>query len=287
MNQIEIYIKKTRHKAVPPFYSHSFDRDQSSLYRPALDSIKAQIKELGVTASVDLVDVQDIPVKTNAFLLCILDENSLIADDYIARILSTNNLHRDMAMVCGPVLPVSKNQPLDWFVLKIADTYKKYDLKNFSSFISTYINGDYQNYPSIEGCIFSGRHYNEMGGYRPVITPRFLMEKNYDFLSGLDRIGPLVYSERLSTLYYVNPEELEMNNFSKFYYCMGYYDALCPPNAKSYNSVVLALEFVDNDSAYADKTDSDRISKYGNMLTTLKCIYEVGFTEAKTNNKIL
>lgn len=289
MNQIEFYIKKSRSKIVPPFYS-SVVEGESSLYKPVTASLEQQVKELNINAGVHVVDIQDIPVKTGAFLLCVLDENSLIPDDYLHRIVSMNNLHRDAALVCGPVKTVSQTQPIDWFVSRIARVYKNYFLDGFSSFISCYLNDDSQNYPPIDGCVFSGRHYNECGGYRAIMTPRFMLEKNFEFLSRIDKTGPMVYSDRLKTLYYISSEEFEIQNFSRFYYCLGYYDGLQSTSKKFRNQFITNANLLEVDSLTwvddnHDVAESKR-DKYGQAAATLKCMYELGYTEAIVKGKL-
>jgi hypothetical protein len=290
MNQIEFYIKKSRHKVVPPFYSHLLKEEQSFLYRPVTQALEQQIKELNLNAGVHVVDLQDIPTKTNAFLLCILDENSMVTDDYVARITSMNNLHRDMAMLCGPVRAISKTQPLDWFISRIANIYKDYNIDGFSSFVSCYLNKDTQNYPPIEGCIFSGRHYNECGGYRAIITPRYALEKNFEFLSAIDKSGPIVYSEKLRTLYYVNSEEFDIPNFSKFYYCLGYYDGLQSTSGKFYNQFIVNANLLEVESLTWIRKNMEvpetKRDQYSQMAATLKLMYELGYGEAIVKNKL-
>lgn len=291
MEQIQFYIKKSTHKVVPSFYSHLYKNDQSNLFRPATESLERQIVELGLDAAVRVVDAQNIPNKTDAHLIGILSENSLIPDDYLSRVISTSNLHRDMSTLCGPVTPVSEVKPTDWFISRIAKTYRVYEIDGFSSFISCYLNNDHLNYPSVDGCVFSGRHYNEAGGYSPVITPRTLLYKNIAFMRAMDKIGPIVYSDRLRTLYYVNHEEFEVENFAKFYYCMGFYDGLNMTGEQLYKKAVINSNMLELENMLLIESNKEVIPAkkevYAQMISALRCHYELGLCEALAKKKIL
>lgn len=274
MKQIDFYIKKSKQKVVPPFFTHVLDGESAFVYRPATDELERQIKELGLNAAVNVVDIQNIPTKVDSFLVCILDENSIIPDDYVSRVLSINNLHRDAAMFCGPITPVAQTIPTDWFIARISKTYRSYEIDGFSAFSSCYINKDLQNYPAIDGCIFSGRHYNQVGGYRPIMSPRSLVEKNDLFFAALDKIGPMIYSDRLKTLYYITSEELRPEHMPKYYYSLGYVDGL----AKNPASPIM-LESIDVPAEYRDQ--------YEVHAALLRGSYDLGKNEAISKTKIV
>lgn len=278
MNQVEFYIIRSETLVVPAFFNTNIS---GQMFRPAYDVIEKQIKELNLNAGVNMVDIKDIPVNTQSFLVCILGENSLVPDDYVARLLSMNNLHRNMSLLCGPVNTTSNVIPKDWFISKIAKNYKNYEIDGFSSFISCYLNNDESNYPPIEGCIFSGRHYNECGGYRPIFSPRYLITKDSNLLSELDKSGPIIYSDRLRTITYISSDEYEMSNFSKYYYRLGYYDGTRGIN---HNSKILEITDFER---YNKDIPEDNKEKYLKISKILECMYKIGHTEAVTQNAIL
>lgn len=274
MKQVEFFIKKSKHKVVPPFFTHMLDGESAFMYRPVTEELERQVKEIGLSAAINIVDIQNIPTKVESYLVAILDENSLITDDYVSKILSINNLYRDASMFCGPVLPIAQTIPTDWFIGRISKTFKLYEINGFSSFSACYLNQDIQNYPHIDGCIFSGRHYNQVGGYRALFSPRTLVEKNDAFFAALDKIGPIVYSDRLKTLYYITSDEYDLTYIGKYYYSLGYSDGLSNQPLSQ-----IVLEATDVPVEHRDE--------YESHIAALRGMYELGRIEAKSRNKIV
>lgn len=212
MKNIEFYVQ-TCNKIVDRNYSY----EDYYLY----EDIHKQGKNLSVDYILNVGPASEIPRKTDAFLFVILDENTLIPNDYLSRILSMNNLHRDMSFCCGPRPTRSSRNNLDYDSLE--PLYHTYSLDSFSTFISCLINNEPWSYPPISGCVFSGRHYNSVGGYQELMTPRGPTE-NYSFLSRIDKTGPAVYTERLKTYKFLTHDEMQINSIAKWCYLKGYTD---------------------------------------------------------------
>jgi hypothetical protein len=210
MKNLEFYIQSCD-KIIDRNYSY----EDYNLY----EDIHKQGKNLSVDYLLNVGPASEIPRKTDAFLFVILDENTLIPSDYLSRILSMNNLHRDMAFCCGPRLTRCSRNNLE--LANLEALYHSYNIDSFSTFISCSINNEPWNYPPISGCVFSGRHYNSAGGYQELITPRGPTE-NYSFLGRIDKMGPAIYTERLKTYKFLTHDEIQINSMAKWCYFQGY-----------------------------------------------------------------
>jgi len=255
MKNIEIYIQ-TNKKIIEDSYVYNTD---NCTYK-TVEDLKVQAKFLNIDYSITKGPSSEIPRKVDSFLFIILEENSLIPDDYLSRILSMNNLHRDMSCMFGPRLTRSSR-----IVLELAgflDFYYNYNLDSFSTFISCYINSQEWLYPPITGCVFSGRSYNSVGGYQELKTPRHTTEENPDFFSRVDKSGKMIYSDRLTTYKFITHEDLENANIMKWCYSKGFTEELI--KHKSYLNVLLRKDGLEN----------------------LLAAYELGRIEQKTSTKI-
>jgi hypothetical protein len=280
---IKFLIKKSLNTVVPEFFSCE-TTDKTSIYRPVTPSLNDQLRSLGVAGSISILSVEDFPTHVDDFLVCVLDENSLVPDDYIARIMAMNNLHRDAALFCGPVGTHSSIKPTST-INKILELYKTYHYDSFSRFISCEINNDYNYYPPITGCVISGRVYNMVHGYKPQRTVRSIIENNKDFFCSLSKLGPMIYSNRLSTFQYLTSEDLKTENLIQYWYTEGYSSAQLDKHNKvdtnKESSKLLKLEYL------ISNTDSPNDSSFKFIIDACKCMYSVGYYECLTNSKIL
>lgn len=186
------------------------------------EDIKKQAKELNIDYSLQIGPLEELPRKTNSFLFTVLDENSFLPIDYLARIMALNNLHRDLSCMCGP--RITRYSRINLGMGEFESHYHKYELDSFSTFISCYLNGQNWLYPPLVGCIFSGRHYNSVGGYSSLESPRGPIQDNPSFMSTIDRAGPIVYNEQLRTYKFVTHEETDRKHLSKYCYDRGFLD---------------------------------------------------------------
>jgi len=99
---IDFFIIQNKTK-VPLIYSTSNKDDRGIAYRPCLESLERQAKELGITINIKLVELNEVPTSTKSLLVGFLCENNLIPDDYLGRVLSLNNLYRSNSFppICG------------------------------------------------------------------------------------------------------------------------------------------------------------------------------------------
>lgn len=283
MTQIQFIIKKNAFKAVPPNYS-------VGELENCLVSLDKQVKAFNINCSITPTDIKDVPRKTDAFLVCFLDENSLIPNDYLIRITSMSNLYRDSTCFCGPVSTHSVVLPNDWFLSRILQSYKNYNLKWFNEGVFI-INKDTNVYPPLEGCIFSGYHYNLMGGYVPTESPRGLIERNNILLSKIDSCGLILYCSKLQTGLYISGEEFTLENFNKYFYNMGYMHGGLVTD-EEFNKKFLVnhnmleienLSWIEEN----EKITKENKIRYGKQVAIIKCMYELGYYEAMTRSKII
>lgn len=260
-------LKKSKFKVVPHLHE-SYIND--TLYTPAYFSLKRQLQDQSISGSVDIIE--QFPRKTMAFLVCILDENSLVPDDYVARLLAVNNIHRDMSMCCGPVLNMYPEHKIDKTESAIVAKYKQYKIPAISNVISCTID-DSDHFPPTTGCLISGHYYNQIGGYTPIETVRCSTIDNPAVFNRLLKLGPIIYSTALSTSYFVTSDELNMANYAKHFYDLGYFDGLL---GKQRPNVI-------NDIEYDLSQDEVNVS----LINTCKCNYNVGYYEALAKNLII
>lgn len=288
MKTIIFYIVESPYKKVPPSIVHSNPDDDKYSYLTPEQTLEKQAKEFNVDIEIREVSLNEIPIKAESFLLCFLDKNSLVPSDYIARILSMNNLHTNAVAFCGPVFTTKSVHKIDWFISKVSNLYKKYSLDSFDSFISCRLNEDEQNYPEITGTIFSGSNYTKLGGIQ-TISARYDIPKVSEFFSRSKDLGDIIYSSRLSTGYFITAEEFNIENFSQYYYKLGYQDGLKSTPEKMYHQFAQNNNLLEIESlSWATQNEEVKENKeYIKHVAIFKCLYELGFFEAFTGTRII
>lgn len=274
---IKFLIKKSQRTVVPGFFSCEGE-DKSVMYAPATESLKKQIQSLSISADIQVLNIEDFPQRVDSFLVSILDENSVIPDDYVARVLAMNNLHRDFSLFCGPVKPYFSLKPASAINAALLNMYKLYNYESFSSFISCSLNGDHNHYPCITGCVISGHAYNMAHGYTCNKTPRSILENNKNFFKLIENIGPMIYSARLGTFYYITSDEARPDNLIKYWYEVGFENGQIDKiNSSS----------IRNQSKELAQLEMQNIPESDSMINACKCMYTVGYYEALTSSKII
>lgn len=288
LKTINFYTIDSEYKKVPPCMLFSNKEESAYKYVPIEDNLQKQIEQFDIDAEIHQISLESIPVRADSHLICFLDQNSLIPSDYVARIIAMNNLHTDAVAFCGPVFVEKAVSPTDWFISKIAAQYKRYSLDGFDSFISCTLNEDQQNYPDINGLILIGQYYNKMGGIS-IIKDRHIIPNVSLFLNNVSSMGDIVYSSRLSTGYFVTSQEFNIENFSKYYYKLGYLNGLKSNNIDmkyqfAKNNNLLEIESLSWITQNEEVKDNDDYIKH---IAIFKCIYELGFFEAFTKTRII
>lgn len=251
MKTLEFYIVQ-ENKVVPPEFVHNESKDTYF----TLEDISKQAKLLNIDYTLTCGALSGIPRKTDSFLFIVLSENSLIPGDFLSKILSINNLHRDAACFCGPRIARSSKSTLD--LANFLKLYQNYSLDSFSTFISCYINGQDWLYPSISGSIFSGRHYNSVGGYSEHMSPRGPVE-NIEFFNRIDRSGPMVYSECLKTYKFLTDIDMVRPYMTQWCYEQGYVDQSM--NRNSYLKTVVDTPTTQDLLSFYELGRHEQISK--------------------------
>lgn len=286
---LQFLIIKSDFKKIPPLLEFSNPNDSPYVYMSCVDSIKSQVLHLGLNTDINIIEYKDIPSKVNAHLVVFLSEKSLVPSDYVNRILAMNNLHTNAGAFCGPIF-TQKPEGFDWFTSKIAETYMRYSLDSFSSFISCSLTKDNENYPPIFGNVFVGHYYNKIGGYNPIKSERANIYTNPKCFERLERSGgELIYSERLSSGYYITAEEMSIENFKNYYYSMGYAQGV-KSTAESFthqyiqNSNMLEIE---NITWVTENRNVDNNLEYKKNVSILKCMYDLGYFEGMTGKLLV
>lgn len=217
MKNIEFYIT-TNESPINKNYNIS---ENKSIYF-TYEDLNKQAKNLNIDYSITLGNSSNIPRKTDAFLFVLLEENSLIPDDYLSRIISINNLYRDMSFSCGPrIARYSRN---DLKTSSFKENYYKYYIDTSNDIMSKTINKEKFNYPNMYGCVFSGRCYNSVGGFIEKISPRGPIEENHEFFTKLDSLGPAIYHKKLLTYKMLTDIDTSLKYMMQYCYFKGYSD---------------------------------------------------------------
>ena len=258
------------------------------------DSLQKQATQFGIDVIVNLVDIENIPTTSDASLVGILDENMFIRSDYLAAVVSINNLHRDAAVLCGPICTRHKNNS-DWFTKAIEENYKNYNIPVTEEMLLIDISDEEHNFPPINGCFFSGVVYNDMGGYTPVASPRGYLRNNKHFIKMMSTKGRIIHSSSLKSIYFISEAEFDVESISEYYYDLGYQDGILISYktdkerlAETWHRFIESPEMFDNTSPRWLLSDNEETNySYAEKLVLLKCKYQVGFFEGMLGRKII
>jgi len=247
--------------------------------------LSKEIDDYGLDGEVNNLHVSEIPQNINADLVVILDEDTYVPEDFINRVVSFNNLFRDAGVLCGPVYPTLDS--------RFSKTYHTYELQFGSSVVSD-ITNEHNSFPSIVGCVITGRAYNQFM-YKPTKGPRHISPDNSLFLSALSEHFKIYYSSKLIKAKILDKSDLTIDILSDYYYNLGYQDGL----AVSYKSIgdkrkelfdrfVNSPEMFDNTMPrwlFEKTPESD--GEYAEMLVLTKCKYQIGFYEGMIGSKVI
>ena len=204
-----------------------------------------------------------------------------VGNDYLAAVASINNLHRDTAVLCGPVSTHHKNNS-DWFTKAIEDNYKNYTIPVTDQMLLIDISDEEHNFPHVSGCFFSGRTYNEIGGYAPIASPRGYLRNNKHFIKMMSAKGKVIYSSALSSIYFIPDVEFDIKYVSGYYYDLGYQDGTLlsyktnkEQLAETWHRFIESPEMFDNASPrWLLSTNEETNYSYAEKLLLLKSILE-------------
>ncbi len=218
---IDFIVIKNKTK-VPSIYSTSNKEDRGIAYRPCLESLEKQGKELGISINIKLVELNEVPISTNSLLIAFLCENNLIPDDYLGRIVSLNNLYRSANGFIGNYKSAcsynySFNNSID---AEVANFYHNRIINNEWNKNSLMEFTDEIKYPLIYGTIFNGYYYNSNGGFVPNVTPRTISIMSPSLIN---KENQLVWSKRLDIFEFLPSSEINETTFGNWFYDMGYF----------------------------------------------------------------
>ena len=289
MKQIEIFVIPNKHTV-----KENSIRQKDTVLESCTDSLQKQATQFGIDVIVNLVDIENIPTTSDASLVGILDENMFIRNDYLAAVVSINNLHRDATVLCGPICTRHKNNS-DWFTKAIEENYKNYNIPVTEEMLLIDISDEEHNFPPINGCFFSGVVYNDMGGYTPVASPRGYLRNNKHFIKMMSTKGRIIHSSSLKSIYFISEAEFDVESISEYYYDLGYQDGILISYktdkerlAETWHRFIESPEMFDNTSPRWLLSDNEETNySYAEKLVLLKCKYQVGFFEGMLGRKII
>lgn len=268
-----------------------------SVYEPCGDTLRKQLSKLEIEGNIEEVDIEEIPASTSSRLVGIFDENCLIPHNYLLSAISLYNMYNSYAAFCGPISTHSSSKPTDWFISEIAKHYKSYSLNEFSNVLAFDITKEPDNFSPTLGSIFSGRFYNELGGYSPVLSPRGYIKHENSFMGRMASEGSILYSKSINTAYYITPNEFNVQNFSRYFYEKGYCKGLQLQREMESKYETLWKMFVESPESIDNRTlsftfireeiDDDKKKKYAEKLAIIKCMYQIGMFEGINGQKIL
>lgn len=217
---IDFFIIQNKTK-VPLIYSTSNKDDRGIAYRPCLESLEKQAKELGVTINVKPVELNEIPTSTKSLLVGFLCENNLIPDDYLGRVLSLNNLYRSANGFIGnhtAIYNYNQDNGIDPEIVQsyhkriVGSDWNKNSLMEYTE--------DIIKIPLIYGAIFNGYYYNSNGGFTATLTPRTISPVSPCLIN---KENQLIWSKRLNIFEFIPTLEMNDLTFGNWFYEMGFF----------------------------------------------------------------
>lgn len=285
---IDIFVLNTSQKKNPPRQICN----NNNIYLPILTSIKNEIKEYNLSANITEIENDNIPSKTTASIVLIIDSSFYVENDYLNKIISINNVFRDGAIFCGPT-DTYTNMNLAQGIQKINKNYKKYKLSFGNSIVSS-ITKEIQHYPDIYCVAISGRAYNDFA-YRPLVSPRHISINNKLFISQSSSKYNIYYVSTLQKIKYLDANDFTLESISDFYYDTGYQDGVLV-NHKNLDSkreelwhrFVESPEILDNEMPrWLLDSSKETDGEYLENLVICKCKYQIGFYEGMMSRKLI
>lgn len=280
---------------------------KDQLIENCVNALKKEVDAYNINADVNIVSIESIPAQCDANLICFLDQNMFIPDDFLNRAVALNNLFRDGGVFCGPVYTHwDDNSPS--FIKSIEKNYHRYHLHFGNSQVCD-ITQEEHNYPRLIGSVFSGSAYNEIG-YSSLKSPRHQSLDNRSFIQKIGRRYKILYAEDLYKIRYLTSSDMETKNISDYYYDMGFQDGLllsmknvADKQNELWHRFVESPELLDNEMPrwlYKDiieqANENSGLPKkitpvfefdYLEKLVILKCKYQIGFFEGMMGTQLV
>jgi hypothetical protein len=263
---IDFFIINNETK-VPGIFSTSSKDDRGIAYRPCSESLENQAKELGVKINIKKLDLNEVPSSTKSLLVGFLCENNLIPDDYLARVMSLNNLYRSAYGFLGDHSCVYNNTKSSEFNNELASIYHARKIGGEWNKNSLMELTDEIHQPLIYGCIFNGYYYNSNGGFKPVLTPRTMSAMAPSLIN---KNNQLIWSRRLNIFEYIPLSDFDDKFFSKWFYDLGYLNQ--EKWSDNPDMLLFGCKFKDED--------------YKKRINFFKWIYDAGCYESFIGEKI-
>ena len=264
---------------------------ESGTFFEPLSSICKQLGSNNLSYSVIRTSIERIPTNVESSLVMFVDLSFLIKEDYIFNAVTLNNLHRDMGIVFGPVDIHTKS---DKNIRHIKNSYYGYDL-NFGSIYTADITDEPHNYGSLYNAVISGSVYNRFG-FSGCKTPRSFILDNVSFFKEVSKVSKIYYSSILPKVKILTDQDFEHKIVSDYYYDTGYLDGLSASGCGSkkqkddlWQKFVESPEVIDSNHPrwLFDEARVKENINYLELLTLLKCKYQIGYFEGMLGKRVI
>ena len=267
----------------------NINTERGSYFEP-LSSLKAQLDSHNVSYSVINTSVDRIPRSIESNLVMFLDGSFMVKEDYIFNAINLNNLHRDMAIIFGPINCHSKTRKN---VNYIKNSYYEYDL-NFGSIYTADITGEWHNYGSLYNAVISGSAYNRIG-FSTCKTPRSHILNNTAFFRKISEVGNVYYSSVLQKLKILTEDDFQHDKISSYYYDLGYLDGLSASVSLDkekkddlWRRFVESPEVIDcNHPRWLFSQSIADSIEYLEFAVVIRCKYQIGYFEGMLGKKLI
>ena len=290
MKDIQVFILKSDNSKSEKFPSYAGFEDCAT-------GSTRQLKDLGVSYSVDIVNEEELPTKTDSRLVSIFYENSFLTNKYFLSVISLSNLYPNFSILCGNIETELSSASDSFFVGKIAQYYKQYSLDSYSNNLVSEISEELENLPPSYNFTLNSTPYNSIGGYAPLRTPRGRTANNRGFVIEVASLGGVIHCESLGTKILISEEELSLSNLCKYFYDLGFLASVniktgdAPHYERIWKQFVESPESLDHKVLSRigfDKTIPESESKqFAEKFSMIRCSYQCGLFEGLSGTKIL
>lgn len=290
MKDIQVFILKSDNSGSEKFPPYAGFEDCAT-------GSSRQLKDLGVAHSVDIVNEEELPTKTDSRLVSIFYENSFLTNKYFLSITSLCNLYPSFSILCGNIESELSSASDSFFVSKIAKHYEQYSLDSYSNNLVSEISDEIENLPPSYNFTLNSSSYNSIGGYAPTRTPRGRTVNNRGFVIEAASLGSVIHCESLSTKILISEERLSLSNLCKYFYDLGFLASVnmkasdAPHYERIWKQFVESPESLDHKVLSRigfDKTVPESESKqFAEKFSMIRCSYQCGLFEGLSGTKIL
>ena len=290
MKDIQVFILNSDNSKSEKFPSYAGFEDCTT-------GANRQLKDLGVSYSVDTVNEEELPTKTDSRLVSVFYGNSFLTNKYFLSVVSLSNLYPNFSVLCGDIASELSGASGDFFVGKIAQHYKQYSLNNYSNNLVSEISEELENLPPSYNFTLNSTSYNSIGGYAPLRTPRGRTVNNRGFVIEAASLGSVIHSRSLNTKLLISEERLSLSGLCKYFYDLGFLASINIKNEDGPHYERIWKQFVESPESLGHKVlgrigfdqtiPEVESKKFAEKFSMIRCSYQCGLFEGLSGTKIL